>query len=346
MVLLTKASQCAFALNGRILAHSVNSRTEPYLAKVARYQAGRCFFAPLSTCQHSFKPPFNVGILGHIDNGNTAVTSANSTVVAANRVAEFTKYESISKKSEEKMHSLAISYDMDYGPERGRGQIDCPSHVNSNNWWWRRRLEKRHHLVMGAWDSALPQTSEHFHWDIQLNELFGQFHPAIMPVVPIEAPSAFPTIEKLTMRRMLRVRRRKMKKHKRRKRYMRDFYKYATFHREKKAKAEKAFRYRMTDLLRELDTYDAEKYVRETIARAKVDPHEGLAWSGRKKHAHWSEVMTIEELYGLPKSDYIDKSAGYPDEEDAAEIARLKADYYRRFRGIELNVDDPNKTVK
>lgn len=104
----------------------------------------------------------------------------------------------------------------------------------------------------------------------------------------------------------------------------------------------------MTDLLRELDTYDAEKYVRETIARAKTDPNEGLAWSGRKKHPHWSEFMTIEELYGLPKTDYIDKKSGFPDEEDAAQIARLKADYYRRFRGIELNIEeeDPGKVAK
>lgn len=55
--------------------------------------------------------------------------------------------------------------------------------------------------------------------------------------------------------------------------------------------------------------------------------------SGRKKYPHWSTLMSIEELYGIPPGTYIDKNAGLPDEEDEERIRKLKIKYYKEFRG-------------
>ncbi|EYC44953.1 hypothetical protein Y032_0444g1562 [Ancylostoma ceylanicum] len=44
--------------------------------------------------------------------------------------------------------------------------------------------------------------------------------------------------------------------------------------------------------------------------------------------------MSLEELYGIPKGDYIDKKAGLAGEEDAAKIKQLKMDYDNRRKKI------------
>lgn len=41
--------------------------------------------------------------------------------------------------------------------------------------------------------------------------------------------------------------------------------------------------------------------------------------------------MTLEELYGIEKSDYIDKRYGLPNQEDNAKIAHIKADYNKKY---------------
>ncbi|KAH7706742.1 Protein Y54G9A.7, partial [Aphelenchoides avenae] len=56
-----------------------------------------------------------------------------------------------------------------------------------------------------------------------------------------------------------------------------------------------------------------------------------VAPTGRKKYPHWSQLMTIEELFSVDKGDYIDKRAGLPNEEDAAKLAAMRAEYIKKY---------------
>ncbi|CAI5442083.1 unnamed protein product [Caenorhabditis angaria] len=132
--------------------------------------------------------------------------------------------------------------------------------------------------------------------------------------------------------RLLTIRRRKMKKHKRRRRYDRDFFKYQKYHREKKLKAEREFQKRMKSLLNELEVFNPEKYVKDTIKMANKEWQDDLAPTGRKLYPHWSRFMSLEQLYGLPKSEYIDKRSGLATPEDAEKIKALKEKYSKLYR--------------
>lgn len=165
-----------------------------------------------------------------------------------------------------------------------------------------------------------------------LQQILEKMDPE-MNKAPMQAPSAFPVNAVWASPRLLTIRRKKMKKHKRRKRYDRDFFKYQKYHKEKKLKAEREFVKRMKSTLVELETFNPEKYVEETIALAKKEWSDDFAPTGRKLYPHWSRIMAIEELYGLPDSDYIDKFAGLPTEEDREKIIELKKEYKRKFLG-------------
>ncbi|ETN72867.1 hypothetical protein NECAME_13705 [Necator americanus] len=166
-----------------------------------------------------------------------------------------------------------------------------------------------------------------------LQDLIEKMDP-IPEKPPIEAPPVVPPVAIQLAPRLLTIRRKKMKKHKRRKRFDRDYFKYQKYHREKKLKAEREFIRRMKAHLAELESFDPEKYVEETIAAAKKEWSDELAPTGRKRYPHWSRLMSLEELYGIPKSDYIDKNAGLPGEEDAEKIRKLKVEYDNKYRGI------------
>uniref|UniRef100_A0AC35GL47 Mitochondrial mRNA-processing protein COX24 C-terminal domain-containing protein n=1 Tax=Panagrolaimus sp. PS1159 TaxID=55785 RepID=A0AC35GL47_9BILA len=146
-------------------------------------------------------------------------------------------------------------------------------------------------------------------------------------IVPVVDPNQSNKLPMIAGPRMLTIRRKKMKKHKRRKRFDRDWFKYQKYHRQKKIKAEKVFRARMNDLMKTLETFDPMEHVKDTIKRAKREWSTDLTPSGKKKYPHWSELMTLEELYNVEKSDYIDKRAGLPNEEDAQQIAQLRQKY-------------------
>ncbi|CAI2330373.1 unnamed protein product [Caenorhabditis sp. 36 PRJEB53466] len=149
--------------------------------------------------------------------------------------------------------------------------------------------------------------------------------PLIAPGTPAKAPMWLSP-------RLLTIRRKKMKKHKRRRRYDRDFFKYQKYHREKKLKAERAFQKRMKSLLTELEAFNPEQYVKETIRMANKEWQDELAPTGRKLYPHWSRFMSLEQLYGLPKSEYIDKKAGLPTPEEAEQIKALKEKYAKLYR--------------
>uniref|UniRef100_A0A1I7ZZP5 DUF1713 domain-containing protein n=1 Tax=Steinernema glaseri TaxID=37863 RepID=A0A1I7ZZP5_9BILA len=155
---------------------------------------------------------------------------------------------------------------------------------------------------------------------------------------PVVDPNAGAVTPMIAAPRLLTIRRKKMKKHKRKKRYDRDYFKYAKYHREKKLRAEREFRARMKDILNELETFNPMDYVNGTIQRAKREWSSKLAPSGKKLYPHWSQLVSLEELYGLDKSDYIDKRAGLPTEEDREQIARLKEEYKQKY--VAANIKD------
>lgn len=53
----------------------------------------------------------------------------------------------------------------------------------------------------------------------------------------------------------------------------------------------------------------------------------------QRNYPHWTELITVEELYGLPDTDYIDKQMGYPDSEDWRRIQQIRQTYYDEYYG-------------
>lgn len=86
--------------------------------------------------------------------------------------------------------------------------------------------------------------------------------------------------------------------------------------------------------------------------RAQREWETHLAPSGRKKYPHWSQSTTLEDLYELEHSTYIDKRYGLPTPEDKAKIAHLSEDYLRRYslanitkpKSLEDGRDDDGKS--
>jgi len=79
-------------------------------------------------------------------------------------------------------------------------------------------------------------------------------------------------------------------------------------------------------MLKNALAFDPEKYVRDTIARAKWIPSPDNT-EHLRTHVFWTEFMTVEELFGVPEGDYIDKKAGFAGEEDWKKILELREKY-------------------
>lgn len=67
---------------------------------------------------------------------------------------------------------------------------------------------------------------------------------------------------------------------------------------------------------------------------AKQDVTKDVSPSGRRKYLHWSTLITLEELYGLPQTDYIYKNAGLAGDEDREKIKQMKKEYDEKYRGF------------
>uniref|UniRef100_A0A7E4VQX2 Nucleolar protein 16 n=1 Tax=Panagrellus redivivus TaxID=6233 RepID=A0A7E4VQX2_PANRE len=158
-------------------------------------------------------------------------------------------------------------------------------------------------------------------------------------MAPMVDPTSSKIVPLIAGPRMLTIRRKKMKKHKRRKRFDRDYFKYQKYHRQKKLKAEKVFRVRMNEMMKTLESFDPMEHVQDTIKRAQRQWSTDLTPSGKKKYPHWSELMALEELYDVPKDDYIDKRAGLPSEEDAQKIAHLRKQYELKYSRNAVKVE-------
>ncbi|MCP9261305.1 hypothetical protein DINM_004681 [Dirofilaria immitis] len=122
--------------------------------------------------------------------------------------------------------------------------------------------------------------------NIFVNELLKKFDPFPLFQIPLRLPQQSEMVEIFAGERMLKIRRHKMRKHKRRKRYDRDYFKYQKYHRQKRRKQK----------------------IYSEICKARC--YKNVSPSGRRKYPHWSTLITLEELYGLPATDYIVKEAG------------------------------------
>uniref|UniRef100_A0A0N4ZKS4 DUF1713 domain-containing protein n=1 Tax=Parastrongyloides trichosuri TaxID=131310 RepID=A0A0N4ZKS4_PARTI len=164
-----------------------------------------------------------------------------------------------------------------------------------------------------------------------LNELLDKMDPLLEENKNIEEPSNNKISPLYCGPRLMTIRRKKMKKHKRRRRYDRDYHKYQKFHRQKKLKAEKKFRQQMAFLIKDMEEFNPKDFVNQTIEKAKLEWNTKLAPSGKKKYPHWSQLMSIEELYGIEKNSYIDKNYGYPGEEGKQQLDHLRKEYIKKY---------------
>jgi len=153
-------------------------------------------------------------------------------------------------------------------------------------------------------------------------------------LVPINDPlTDEKTVPKMaiTMRNWSKVRKHKMLKHKRRKRMKRDRFQYQKRKLKKNQKAEALFRSRMRDLIEKIEAFDPISYVNDTIERSNREIHSKFLPTGRRKYPHWSSSTSIDQLFGLPPGDYIDKRYGLPSEEDQSRVEELRKEYLRLY---------------
>jgi len=115
------------------------------------------------------KPHVNVGTIGHVDHGKTALTSAITAVQAAKGLATFKTYDQIAKASEKdgrrdatKILTIATAH-VEYETEkRHYAHIDCPGHADyvKNMITGAAQMDGAI-LVVSAADGPMPQTREH-----------------------------------------------------------------------------------------------------------------------------------------------------------------------------------------
>jgi elongation factor Tu len=112
------------------------------------------------------KPHANVGTIGHIDHGKTALTSAITKTLALKGQSEFKSYHDIAKggvvRDPTKTLTVAIAH-VEYETEkRHYAHIDCPGHADyiKNMITGAAQMDGAI-LVVSAVDGPMPQTREH-----------------------------------------------------------------------------------------------------------------------------------------------------------------------------------------
>ena len=118
------------------------------------------------------KPHLNIGTIGHVDHGKTTLTSAITSVLAAQGKAKALKFEDIDKAPEEKERGVTINiahveYETD---SRHYAHIDCPGHADyiKNMITGAAQMDGAI-LVVAATDGPMPQTREHILLARQVN---------------------------------------------------------------------------------------------------------------------------------------------------------------------------------
>ncbi len=123
------------------------------------------------------KPHVNVGTIGHVDHGKTALTSAITMVQGAKGLAKARSYDDVAKASESqgrrdatKILTIATSH-VEYSTEnRHYAHIDCPGHADyvKNMITGAAQMDGAI-LVVSAADGPMPQTREHILLARQVN---------------------------------------------------------------------------------------------------------------------------------------------------------------------------------
>jgi len=110
------------------------------------------------------KPHVNVGTIGHVDHGKTALTAALTKVMAAKHGGEVSAYDQIDNAPEEKERGITIAtahveYESD---NRHYAHVDCPGHADyvKNMITGAAQMDGAI-LVVSAADGPMPQTREH-----------------------------------------------------------------------------------------------------------------------------------------------------------------------------------------
>lgn len=110
------------------------------------------------------KPHVNVGTIGHVDHGKTTLTSAITTVLALQGLAEKVDYANIDKAPEERERGITIAIaHVEYESKvRHYAHVDCPGHADYvKNMITGAAQMDGGILVVSAADGVMPQTREH-----------------------------------------------------------------------------------------------------------------------------------------------------------------------------------------
>jgi len=126
------------------------------------------------------KPHVNVGTIGHIDHGKTALTSAITKIMSEKGLATYVSYDEVAKASisqgrrdETKILTIATSHVEYSTANRHYAHIDCPGHADyiKNMITGAAQMDGAI-LVVSAADGPMPQTREHVLLARQVNVPF------------------------------------------------------------------------------------------------------------------------------------------------------------------------------
>ncbi len=118
------------------------------------------------------KPHLNIGTIGHVDHGKTTLSSAITTILAKQGLAQARSYDSIDNAPEEKERGVTINIShLEYEtPSRHYAHIDCPGHADYIKTMISGTAQKDGAiLVVSAADGPMPQTREHILLARQVN---------------------------------------------------------------------------------------------------------------------------------------------------------------------------------
>jgi len=123
------------------------------------------------------KPHVNIGTIGHVDHGKTALTAAITKALEKKGLAQYVSYDEVAKASESqgrrdetKILTIAIAH-IEYSTEkRHYAHIDCPGHADyiKNMITGAAQMDGAI-LVVSAVDGPMPQTREHILLARQVN---------------------------------------------------------------------------------------------------------------------------------------------------------------------------------
>lgn len=168
----------------------------------------------------------------------------------------------------------------------------------------------------------------------KLQEIFQDPLPILNTF--IELPPTPQTAPEMYVSGVLLKRKRRIRMYHRRRRRKDNWVEFAKRHKKKKDAAEKRFRDRVNVLLAEAKAFDPRDYVARIVAKSRKDESIKIKYDYenyyRSSLSHWTENISVEDLYGLKKTDYIDKKSGLPSAEELEEIKKLRKLYEDTFR--------------